>query len=363
MDEDRKLYTWLEVLEIYKQPYRRQYPRPKTLLLPGLVKQWKDQDLEIIKAGGWQADDYHSVPGKDGFPPGYVRQPKKTNAKSATPTTTKPVPQKRQRTDADENEDHSDEEDSDDDGAANSHEHGLEDDHDDEEPDDDDDLVERLIRSYDTSNIKMPTKDAMKADLKKWGKWKPDGRRNQGDIFREMWLPEFLRRRTEAEAAETWARKAPHSTDTMGTERDRTEERTVNRTAKRKEPTPAATTSVTQKQKSCDTDEPRPQKRRKSAGTYGAPDTPENDAQPERGVFRQDEMQKDGVYRDMSKSSKLVTFQFPTRMKEVSRMFGASSEQISNGLSEKSSEALVPQSFQSYTKSPNNFFLVATLVF
>jgi hypothetical protein len=27
------------------------------------------------------------------------------------------------------------------------------------------------------------------------------------------------------------------------------------------------------------------------------------------------------------------------------------------------SEALVPQSFQSYTKSPNDFFLVATLVF
>jgi hypothetical protein len=33
------------------------------------------------------------------------------------------------------------------------------------------------------------------------------------------------------------------------------------------------------------------------------------------------------------------------------------------GASMNCSGALVPQSFQSYTKSPNDFFLVATLVF
>jgi hypothetical protein len=88
----------------------------------------------------------------------------------------------------------------------------------------------------------------MKADLKAWGKWKPDGRRNQEDIFRKMWLPEFLRRKAETEAAEIRARKPLHSTDTMMTERDRIGERVVRRENKRKRATPAATTRVPRSQ-------------------------------------------------------------------------------------------------------------------
>jgi hypothetical protein len=334
-DARNTFYGQRKIEHIYIQKNRPQIPRPKGTLKPRLLELWIEQDRQIVAAGGWTAKDYKSIPGKDGYP-GLGAMVHESQDEDNRDEDIQDAGEKQDDNETDQ--EHDDDAQGDKDNVVgDEHEQYQDDDRDDEELDEDDDLVEKLIQSYDISSIKMPTKAAMKAGLKEWGKWKPDGLRNQGDIFRAKWLPELLRRRAEAEAAEIRARKASDSTDAMESERDRTEDRRVDRTAKRKQAARATTTSVTQKQKSSDTDESRPRKRRKSAETYGMPDAAENNAHPERGVSWQDEMQMYGVYRDISKPSKRVTFQFPTRMEEVSRMFGASSEQISYNSSQKSS--------------------------
>jgi hypothetical protein len=194
-----RVYGHKKIENIFRQDDRPQLPR-RTVDHDELTKLWIEQDRQIVKAGGWMAKDYVSVLGRDGFPGLGAMVHKTEDDKDSDDG-----PQHG----GDEKEQHTDETDQGDDEDAQGDKDSVVGDEQDQEvahDDEDNDLVEKLIRSYNTSNIKMPTKDAMKVDLKKWGKWKPDGRRNQGDIFREMWLPEFLRRKAEAEAAEIRAR-------------------------------------------------------------------------------------------------------------------------------------------------------------
>jgi hypothetical protein len=287
-EEDRNIrvgrnraYGHKKIENIFRQDDRPQLPR-RTVDHDELTKLWIEQDRQIVKAGGWMAKDYVSVPGRDGFPGLGAMVHKTEDDKDSDDG-----PQHG----GDEKEQHTDESNQGDDEDAQGDKDSVVGDEQDQEvaqDDEDNDLVEKLIRSYDTSNIKMPTKDAMKADLKAWGKWKRDGRRNRGDIFREMWLPEFLRRKAEAEAAEIRARKVLRSTDTMMTKRDRIGERVVRRENKRKRATPAATTPVAQKPRLADTDETRPRKRPKFAGANGAHNATAENLQPQLEGSQQD---------------------------------------------------------------------------
>jgi hypothetical protein len=288
-DADRNLpvYTVGRIIGIYKQPHRRQIPRPKDLKKPGLIAQWKQQDQELVQAGGWTAKDYPSVPGKDGIA-GQGAMVHETEDQDDIDD---------DNSDGDNSDGKDD--DSNQEGDENKRDQGAEagdhngDDDGDErgedltnadDEDDQDDLEEVSVTEKVTYGIAMPAKAQMKADLKARGLWAPEGRRNQEPIFRQMWYLEWLGRNNAAAAA---ARQVL-PTSAAQAERDHGEDEGRDQMTKQKQATPATAEHVPRKRKRTETEETRNRKRPKSAEDESAPERDGNDVQEEPGVSRQD---------------------------------------------------------------------------
>jgi hypothetical protein len=66
-DRHKQEYTCKLIMKILRQHDRPHMNIPKPTKKPGLITKWKEQDNIIVKAGGWQANDYVSD-GYDGIP-------------------------------------------------------------------------------------------------------------------------------------------------------------------------------------------------------------------------------------------------------------------------------------------------------